>query len=276
MILYLGDGDMSGAAAYLSGVMLLNDLPFERVDSGQRPSDDVGSPRYDAYVLSDYPRDRFRDGQLERVRDAVDAGAGLLMLGGWESFHGRLGEYHDTVLAELLPVEMLADDDRRNFAQPVMVCPKCSHPILDGLPWNRPPFVGGFNQFKAKRDSETLLEAICCDVRLAGEDRVADCDREDFCRTSGKAIEERVSIPLPNGSTAFVSMTDVFPMLVVGHFGRGKTAALATDVAPHWIGGFVDWGAERVAQDLPGGDGIEVGSDYAKFFAQLIRWIGTP
>ncbi len=30
--------------------------------------------------------------------------------------------------------------------------------------------------------------------------------------------------------------------LVVGQHGRGRTAALATDVAPHWVGGLVDWG----------------------------------
>lgn len=275
MILYLGDGDMNGAAAYLSGVMLLNDIPFERIDSEQSPPDDFATKQYDAYILSDYPRDRFRPGQLERIRDAVGEGAGLLMLGGWESFHGRLGEYHDSVLAEVLPVQMRESDDRKNFAQPVMVYPNRSHPILDGLPWERPPFVGGFNHFKAKPDSETLLEAICCDVRIVDEDQVADCDRDDLCRSSGKPIKERISIPLPNGSAVFLSWTDVFPMLVVGRFGKGKSAALATDVAPHWVGGFVDWGPKRVSQDLPGGDGIEVGSDYAKFFAQLVQWIGT-
>jgi hypothetical protein len=47
---------------------------------------------------------------------------------------------------------------------------------------------------------------------------------------------------------------------------------LATDVAPHWVGGLVDWGAQRLAACAPGSVAIEVGSDYAELLARLVRW----
>ena len=67
--------------------------------------------------------------------------------------------------------------------------------------------------------------------------------------------------------------TGTAPLLVVGRHGAGRTAALATDVAPHWVGGFVDWGDQRVKQDV-GGGAIEVGNWYARFFCNLVTWVG--
>ena len=65
------------------------------------------------------------------------------------------------------------------------------------------------------------------------------------------------------------------PLLIVGRHGRGRTAALATDVAPHWVGGLVDRGQQRVVQDVPGGFTIDVGDCYARFFRNLLVWRRT-
>ncbi len=270
MYLYLGDDDMTRAAAYLGGIMTHFDIPFERVDSTQSPPDDLVSTWYDGYILSDYPCKNFNPGQLERIRDAVAEGAGLLMLGGWESFHGRLGEYHNSPLAEVLPVNMADKDDRCNFAQPVMLYPTTNHPILDGLPWDHPPFIGGFNRFASKPNGRTLLSALVIRIRIADEGHVIE---ESAC-IGNDILEERLSALLPSGDALFVTLKESFPMLVVGRYGKGKVAAMATDVAPHWVGGFVDWGVKRITQNLPDGGFIEVGADYAKFFAQLVRWTG--
>jgi uncharacterized membrane protein len=62
------------------------------------------------------------------------------------------------------------------------------------------------------------------------------------------------------------------PLLVVRDSGSGRVAALATDVAPHWVGGLVDWGEGRVTAQASGAEAIEVGDLYAKFFQQLISW----
>jgi uncharacterized membrane protein len=63
------------------------------------------------------------------------------------------------------------------------------------------------------------------------------------------------------------------PLLIVGQYGQGRTAALATDVAPHWIGGMVDWGDRRVVQNVAG-ESVEVGNWYAEFFRNLLAWTG--
>ncbi|PIQ85819.1 MAG: hypothetical protein COV74_07325 [Candidatus Omnitrophica bacterium CG11_big_fil_rev_8_21_14_0_20_45_26] len=63
------------------------------------------------------------------------------------------------------------------------------------------------------------------------------------------------------------------PLLVLGHFGKGKTAAWTSDVAPHWCGGLVDWGCRRVKIKIGPGIKIEVGNDYVKFISQLTRWL---
>lgn len=241
MILYLGDGSIYGAAAYLCGVMKHHEIPFERVDSSVSPLTIAG---YDAYILSDYPSVNFKPGQMEEICNEVAEGSGLAMFGGWESFYGRLGEYHHSPLAEVLPILMQNMDDRRNFAQPVMVRRCQKHPILDGLPWHTPPFIGGFNQFTPKPNAETLLEAVRFEVQL-GE--------------------------IPDGAPSFIPLKRT-PLLVVGKYGKGNVVALATDVAPHWVGGWVDWGEKRIKQHTIDDDFIEVGDEYAKFFAQLVKW----
>jgi uncharacterized membrane protein len=61
---------------------------------------------------------------------------------------------------------------------------------------------------------------------------------------------------------------------VLGKLGKGRTAAFLSDVAPHWVGGFVDWGPRRVKSKAPGAAEIEVGSYYAQFWKQLLAWVG--
>jgi uncharacterized membrane protein len=247
--LYFGDDDMTRAAGYLCGIMTHAGIPFERVDSSQSPTDTLLQEPVVAYIISDYPHERFLPGQLETICNAVSNGTGLAMFGGWESYHGRLGEYHKTVLADVLPVAMLNRDDRRNFAQGVLLSPIQPHPILDDLPWETPPLVGGLNEWTAKPEAKVLLNGLPLSIR-ANDGRVA---------------------------SGFVCGFDAttYPMLVIGEYGKGRTAALATDVAPHWVGGWVDWGRSRITQDLPNGGFVEIGSDYAKFFAQLLRWISA-
>ena len=132
----------------------------------------------------------------------VEQGAGLVMLGGWESFFGRLGEYHQSPLAEVLPVVMQQSDDRRNCAQPCLINKVAEHPILDGLPWDEPPGIGGFN-------------AVTAEARRANA-----ADRRAVLRASDAA------------ASSSSCRGEESPLLVVGQHGRGRTAALATDVAP--------------------------------------------
>ncbi|MDR2115158.1 MAG: glutamine amidotransferase [Planctomycetaceae bacterium] len=274
MYIYLGDDDMTRAASYLCGVMTYSRISYERVDSSASPPAHFTSTQYEAYIISDYPRAKFQSDQLEHIRDAVAQGAGLLMIGGWESFHGQHGEYHDSPLAEVLPVQMLHCDDRRNFSQWALVLKHHDHPILAELSWEKPPLVGGLNQFTVKPDANLLLKAVTADIRIVHEDEVADCGNDSIFNYINKPVEERLSASLPGGDAMFLTLAETFPLLVVGQYGKGKTAALATDVAPHWVGGLVDWGKKRISQKLENGNSIEVGEDYAQFFTQLVRWVG--
>ena len=241
-VCYLGDDDLGGAAIYLAGIMAHFGMAFDHVQSTDSPGDEFSARQYRLYVISDYPAKRFQPGQMEHIAQSVRQGSGLAMFGGWESFCGRLGEYNRSPLADVLPVEMADADDRRNHAQPCLIKKTADHAILDGIPWQTPPGIGGFNAFRAKPDAAALLRSVRFSVR---------CDGDDFSFTPG----------------------DEAPLLVVGRHGEGRTAALATDVAPHWVGGFVDWGNARVVQDV--GEGfIDVGNWYAQFFHQLLSWTG--
>jgi uncharacterized membrane protein len=242
-ICYLGDDTLMQAAVYLAGIMEHYGLAYDHVASSESPDEEFCRRQYALYVISDYSAARFCAGQMEHLVDCVREGAGLAMFGGWESFHGRLGEYHRTALAEALPVEMGEADDRRNCAQPCLVRKDAEHPIVDGLPWDRPPGIGGYNAFRPKAGTQVLLSTVQFSVRCEGS--------EYRFRQQHEA-----------------------PLLVVGSFGRGRTAALATDVAPHWVGGMVDWGDERMTQDVADGF-IEVGNHYARFFRNLLVWTGA-
>jgi uncharacterized membrane protein len=223
--------------------MLHHGLAFDYVPSAEPPPADFASRPYAAYVLSDYPATRLGDSAMLHIKSRVEQGAGLLMIGGWESYHGLGGDFHQSPLAEVLPVEMQSCDDRRNCPQPCLIEAVGDHAILAGLPWQEPPTIGGYNLLREKPGAELLLSAA----------------RFSALREGGHYHFDR---------------TGTAPLLVVGQYGTGRTAALATDVAPHWVGGFVDWGDQRVTQAV-GSGAIEVGNWYAQFFRNLVAWVGN-
>jgi hypothetical protein len=243
-ILYLGDTHLRDAAAYLAGLMHGWGWGFDYVRSDESlPAERLDAPRA-LFLLSDYPAARMESAVQRRLLEQVAAGAGLIMLGGWESFHGLGGDWDGTPIGDALPVVIATEDDRMNCDQPVLVRCVAEHPAVSGLPWDvRPPVIGGFNRFVAKREATVLLETQRFTARIAG------------------------------GAFVFEPL-DRHPLLVIGALGCGRVAALATDVAPHWVGPLVDWGTPRVAVQAPDANGVEVGGDYATFLRQLLSWVG--
>ncbi len=252
-VCYLGDTRFDGPAIYLAGIMTHYGIDYDYIPSDARPPEDFEERDVALYVLSDYPAANWTERQMRHIVDRVHAGAGLLMIGGWESFHGRIGEYHQSPLAEALPVVMGEGDDRVNYAQPCLIKKTGLHEILLGLPFDEPPGIGGRNRFQAKPGTETILTTQAFHVTKA-----ACCGSDGCCGSGGFNFYP----------------TDEEPLLVVGRYGAGRTAALATDVAPHWVGGFVDWGETRLCQTV-GDDFIEVGLWYAQFFRNLLVWTGN-
>lgn len=242
--LYCGDTALNGAASYLASLLTLWGIPFDYVPSDQPLSLSRIPSSGDLFIFSDYPAGHVDPDVSKEILDRVSAGAGLLMIGGWESFRGLGGHWDQSPLGNALPVSISSEDDRMNCDGPVFVVPAATpHPVTDQLPWtDRPPLIGGFNRFEADADATVLLEAVQMTAR----------------HQDGSFILERQA---------------THPLLVTGTLGHGKTAALATDVAPHWIGPMVDWGDTRVTASAPGTDGVEVGNWYAQFFRQLILWM---
>lgn len=154
--------------------------------------------QYDSIVISDIGSNTFLlqnstfyqmevvPNALELIQEYVQHGGGLLMVGGYLSFMGIEGKanYKNTVLAEVLPVEMQDGDDRVEVPQGLHPETIAQHEITEGIE-NWPTFLG-YNKFAAKPDAKVLAKV--------GED----------------------------------------PFVVIGSYGEGKTAAFASDCAPHW------------------------------------------
>ena len=248
-ILYLGDTHLTDAAAYLAGLMHSWGWPFDYLRSDQPLAVEMLDTPRSLFVVSDYPAARMSDEVQQRLLAQVSGGAGLLMIGGWESYHGLGGDWDGTPVAEILPVEIENRDDRMNCDHPAFVRAEYYlHPITRGLPWDaRPPLIGGYNRFVPRVQAETILHVARYSVSF--------------------------NPATPAAEPVLVEVGED-PLLVIGSYGQGRVAALATDVAPHWVGPLVDWGPERVQAQGPGAGAVEVGNLYAQFFRQLVGWTG--
>jgi uncharacterized membrane protein len=243
-MLYLGDTTLQTAAAYLAGLVHRAGWALDYVPSHVPAAAELFGPPRSLVVLSDYSASRLAPSLQQRLVRLVESGAGLLMIGGWESYHGCGGDWDGTAVATALPVEISDTDDRVNCDQPTLVRRVDEHPVAAGLPWDgHPPCIGGFNRFRPKAEAQVVLET------------------ERF-----RAIRE--------GENVRFELAGRDPLLVVGTWGEGRVASLATDIAPHWVGGMVDWGPGRVAAQAPGAEAVEVGDLYARFFLQLLAWTG--
>ena len=240
-ILFCGDDDIDMAAIYLSAIIHAEGYNMDYVPSALPFPKNINISNYDLIILSDYPRNQIKDERLEEIADFTKKGGSLLMIGGWESFTGLNIEYKNSPIEDILPVILSEKDDRRNYDQGIIVTPTDIYqPVCKGLDWQRPSVIGGYNAFVAKNDATCIL----CGkkIKITSENKVI------------KTEVDEVEIPL----------------LVEGKAGEGKTAALAFDLAPHWVGGFVDWGTARKHVNFETGF-IEVGDMYYKFVANLLK-----
>ena len=245
VILYMGDDSIDGAASYLAGVMSHLGLPYEYLGSTDDATRAITSDSYGVYILSDYSASVLGSENGREISARVRKGAGLLMIGGWDSFCGTGGDYSGNPIAAALPVYVSEIDDRINTSHPCLVMKRSDHPICEGLALTPSPVVCGFNAVDTKPEAAQVLSV----------ERYA----------AGAGVD---------GSPHAFRAIDSHPLLVCGAYGQGRTAAFTTDLAPHWVGGFVDWGSERVHISTETVD-IEVGDLYVRFISNLLTWLTT-
>ncbi|GAB4317882.1 MAG: glutamine amidotransferase [Promethearchaeota archaeon] len=133
-----------------------------------------GLANYDVVVISDcpaesilfYPQLQMQQApvgpnRLKLLREWVDCGGGLLMIGGWSSFAGyaggaRYGKYPFLPL----PVEVSLLDDRQEVVEGIKWDPESvvDHPVTRGLPWEKRPTFVGYNDVKPKEGAQTLVK----------------------------------------------------------------------------------------------------------------------
>jgi uncharacterized membrane protein len=129
--------------------------------------------RYDVVILSDIGTNSLllhpdvvssslrRPNRLKLLRQFVEDGGGLAMIGGWMSFSGIDGKarYHGTCLEDVLPVVCGDFDDRVEVPEGVVPAVRDPlHPILRGVGADWPYFLG-YNRVTAKHGSITLMSA---------------------------------------------------------------------------------------------------------------------
>lgn len=242
-VLYLGDTALDQAASYLAGVLAHEQIAFDYVDSATPFPDNKLSDEIGAVVISDYPSANFSPPQLEKIIERTAGGMGLMMVGGWESFVGLDGGYNNSALAEALPVTMSDSDDRVNGSAPCVIRQEIDHPLIEGTPFKQyPPCIAGYNRLGAKAGAEVVLAVDKYRISETGDGLAFSSQRVD-------------------------------PLLVAGDCGKGRVLAYAGDGAPHWAGGFVDWGDRRVTLQAPGAGEVEVGNWYIQFFSNLVNWL---
>ena len=154
----------------------------------------LDSGKFDVFILGDVQAAALGQDQLRKLAAAINDGAGLVMIGGENTF-GR-GGYAGTIVSDVLPVEINTDSRSNQITEPFQLSLARSHPITD-LGGNRPDQVW------------TNLPP-----QLGAN------------RFSGAKIAPGVEVLLQSENEQ--------PMLVVGSFGRGRVAALAFDSTYRW------------------------------------------
>lgn len=135
---------------------------------------------YDCVMLSDigantlllhpdtFVRGKTLPNRLEAIRDYVAAGGGFVMIGGYLTFQGidAKGQYHNSPIEELLPVHLMATDDRAEYPQSVAPSVEnAAHPIVDGLEATWPGLLG-YNRLRMKADGD-LVASVGSDPLIA-------------------------------------------------------------------------------------------------------------
>jgi uncharacterized membrane protein len=183
---------------------------------------------YDAIVLSNVPRTALSDEVLGWIDEWVGKrGGGLLMAGGPRSFGA--GGWTGTAIEKMLPIEILSSADWEFTSSTLEPTGADLHPV--------------WRLFEDERATRTALRAL----------------PESLGRNNWVRVKPQSGTLLGAQKAGTGSATP--PLLAIGAYGRGRTAALATPLSSSWAPRFTrQWGEQD-------------NRHFAKFARNLTYWI---
>ncbi len=164
-----GEGHGWLKQALEAGGFAVEHLP-NHLAAARFPTDAEDLRRYAAVILSDigsntlllhpdtFERSVPRPNRLALLRDYVQGGGGLVMVGGYLTFQGieAKARYAGTPVEDALPIKMLTVDDRVEAPEgvdPVVDDP--NHPIVAGLPAPWPQLLG-YNRLVSRPEADVI------------------------------------------------------------------------------------------------------------------------
>lgn len=147
------------------------------------PGDAAKLAEYDVVVLSDiganslqlapdvFERAQRGTDRIGALRGWVGGGGGLLMIGGYLSFTGfeAKAAYRNTVLHEVLPVELLPEDDRVEMPAGARAeVTVADHPALGGVAGDWPLLLG-YNRVRPRTGANVLTTVNADPLVAVGE-----------------------------------------------------------------------------------------------------------
>ncbi len=244
-VLYAGDSPAGGPANYLLAILRYLKADFLHLPPSQILKPSIFKKRFDLILLSDFSKKQTPEASEQLIADQVFTGSGFMMVGGWGSFSGPFGGWRGSLLERILPVECLGRDDRLNFPQGAVMQVALPHPMFRAISFNKPPVICGMNLIRPKKTGKILLTA-----------RKINADQ-------GRA-NQKLQVALDSKE---------YSLLVIQEDSKMRTAAFAADFAPHWCGGFIDWGNKILKLPVNRQIKVEVGNFYVSFICRLIDWL---
>lgn len=91
-----------------------------------------------------FSKSQTRPNRCTLIRDYVLDGGAFLMIGGYMSFSGidAKSRYGETDIKDILPVECLSIDDRKEHCEGIVPVVKQAHAVTEGLPGEWPAVLG--------------------------------------------------------------------------------------------------------------------------------------
>lgn len=166
-------------------------------------SRNVELDNFEVFVVGDLDASAITSANWQKIASAVSQGAGLLLLGGYQSYDA--GGYQESPLVEVIPVRMVRQrqqlggkiDDRFHIQQATRLVPTRPHSITSLLP---------------EPDNARLWESL---KPMEGMNRFR-------------------GISNAPGTQVLLSSPQDEPALVAGQFGKGRVLAFAGDSTWQW------------------------------------------